>query len=249
MPELLIDRSEDRWELTLNRPESGNSLSPSLVGALHQALDVVETADARVVVIRGSGRHFCTGFDLSQITDLTDADLLYRFVAIEQLLARLWNAPYMTIAVAHGRTIGAGADLFVACGRRLALDGTRFAFPGAAFGLILGTRRLGRTMGMDAALHLIASGGTIDARHAAACDLATAWVTDAELSSALNAEFDAALRLDPVTLTSVRRSIRSDTAELDSDLATLVRSAARPGLRERILAYSATVHRSSPQSQ
>lgn len=207
------------------------------MGALHQALDTIELEGVRAVVIRGEGRHFCTGFDLSQIASLTDADLLQQFVEIERLLARIWAAPYMTIVIAQGRVIGAGADLFAACSRRIGIDGSSFAFPGASFGLILGTRRLGRRIGVDAALHLIASGTTLEARAALATGLATTCVTEAELPVTLESEINAALRLDAGTLQAVREASIAESVELDRDLAALVRSAAQPGLRERIIAY------------
>ena len=241
MSELLIERSPESWVFTLNRPNSGNSLSPALVAAFHQGLDNFEKAGVRVLLIQGTGRHFCTGFDLSDIADVTDAELLHRFVRIEQVLARLWAAPYTTIAVAKGRVMGAGADLFAACSRRIAVDNSSFAFPGAAFGLVLGTRRLSRRIGESAALHLITTGTVMDAPTALASGLATSHVEDGKLPSVLDTEIAAALRLDAITVRAVRHAASAETRELDWDLAALVRSAARPGLRERIIAYRAEV--------
>src|SRR4051812_30177998 len=94
--------------LSLKRSRRGNSLNAELVEALHQGLDAAEAGGARTVVLQGEGANFCTGFDLSEAAQASDGDLLLRFVRIEQLLARLWEASFTTIAVGQGRVTGAG---------------------------------------------------------------------------------------------------------------------------------------------
>ena len=68
MSEQLLTRHEgDAFFLTLSRPEVGNCLSATLVEDLHHGLDRFEDSSAKVVVFQGEGRHFCTGFDLTDI--------------------------------------------------------------------------------------------------------------------------------------------------------------------------------------
>ncbi len=117
---LLIQIDGNAVILTLSRPDVGNCLSAALVEELHRGLDRFEESSAKVLIFQGKGRHFCTGFDLAGLAEQSDADLALRFIRIEQLLARIWNAPYPTIAIAADRTVGAGADLFAACDRRIA---------------------------------------------------------------------------------------------------------------------------------
>ncbi|WP_431267837.1 enoyl-CoA hydratase/isomerase family protein [Dankookia sp. P2] len=126
---VLASRAEGVATLSLNRPDRGNALGPELVEALGEAFDRAVAHGARMVVLRGEGRHFCTGFDLTDLETLSDGDLLLRVVRIEQLLQRIHAAPVTTLAVATGRTFGAGADLFAACDRRIAAAGASFAFP------------------------------------------------------------------------------------------------------------------------
>jgi enoyl-CoA hydratase/carnithine racemase len=237
---VLVQPGPDAWRLTLHRPAQGNACSVELVGALDAALAEAEAAGARAVVLRAEGRHFCTGFDLSALDSETDDSLLARFVRIELLLQRIARAPFQTIAAAQGRTVGAGADLFVACRIRLAVAGVTFAFPGArGFGLVLGTRRLAACVGADTALDWVESGRSVEAEEAVTRGLATAAVADA---AALDA-FIAKRTLDDAWLRAAlsqaaRPQARDDDAR---DLELLVRSAARPGLRERISAYLARV--------
>ena len=69
----------------LDRAEKGNALSAEAVAALHAAIDAAMADDAvHTLVIRGRGRHFCTGFDLSDLDNETDASLRDRFVALKR---------------------------------------------------------------------------------------------------------------------------------------------------------------------
>lgn len=235
--ELVIRRAGTRHHLLLSRPERGNSLSHDLVEALHEGLDGALQDGARLVVIEGEGRNFCTGFDLGDLERSSDADLLARFVRIELLLARLWAAPFATLAIAKGNTFGAGADLFASCARRIALPESRFAFPGAAFGLVLGTRRLAERIGRDRAQELVASGATVDAQTALRFGLATEAIEPRDIDAAIENASASASRLDATTFSEIRVALAGGDPGLDADLAMLVRSAARPGLRRRIVEY------------
>jgi len=107
--------------VVLRRPERGNALSARFVEAV---LDAVEraSADASVhtLALRAQGRHFCTGFDLSDLEAQTDATLLHRFVRIETLLDALWRAPLRTVAIAQGRPARASASCWAVAGWRRA---------------------------------------------------------------------------------------------------------------------------------
>lgn len=237
---VLLEVRDGVWQATLNRPQQGNACSAGLVQGLSDALASAEGAHARAFVLQGAGRHFCTGFDLSNIEQETDDTLLARFVRIELLLQRLARAPFLTIALAHGRTVGAGADLFAACGVRLALAGTSFAFPGArGFGLVLGTRRLAGRAGADIALDWVESGRTVAAEEACAHGLVSRIV---EGPQAVADVLAARGHGDTWLMDGLRSAVHPQRSTQDAaDLDLLVRSAARPGLRERIAAYGAQV--------
>ncbi len=234
--------------LRLQRPDKGNALSAALVAALAEAVERAAREDGndapRLLVISGQGRHFCTGFDLSELDSETDDSLLARFTRVELLLQAVHAAPFATLALAHGRTLGAGADLFAACGERWIVGDASFAFPGAAFGLVLGSTRLATRVGATRAAQWIESGTAVDAATACASGLATRQLGDDELDAALDALCARLLRLDAATQRAVRAAIdaerrpRGDAGDAQ-DLARLVRSAARAGLRDRIAAYRA----------
>lgn len=226
--------------LTLERPAVGNALDSALVDTLHEALASI-TADetTHTVVLRGAGNHFCTGFDLSSLETESDGDLLRRFVQVELLLAELWHLPLRTVVWASGRTLGAGADLLTCADVRIATPEARIGFPGARFGLVLGTRRLAMRTGAGAALTGVAEGSLWSAESALAAGLIDQIATgtfDTWLAEALPA-----LAVDRATYGALRRATRPDYR--DTDLAALVRSAARPGLKARIAAYRESLMR------
>ena len=115
-------------ELRMARGAQGNSLTQALVAQLHE--HVLRACGAQAIhtlVLRGDGRNFCTGFDISTLETETDASLLERFVHIELLLDAVWNAPVRTVALATGKTWGAGADWPAARGPRPATSASRRA--------------------------------------------------------------------------------------------------------------------------
>ena len=224
--------------LTLARPERGNALSAELVEALLAAVQgAAADSSLHTLLLRAEGDHFCTGLDLSSLDSETDASLLWRLVRIETLLAALWHAPLRTVAVAQGRCWGAGADLFVACETRIAAEATQFRFPGAGFGIVLGTRRLAERVGTDMARRCTVDGQLLAAPDAQRVGLVSRL-------GGLGQTDLAAPVADAVTAAALRRATRSD--QRDHDLAALVRSAARPGLKARVQAYRAAQTKKAP---
>jgi len=225
--------------LTLHRPDRGNALAPDLVEALLQAMGSALADDAvHTVVLRGAGRHFCTGLDLSDLEQASDGELLWRLVRIEMLLSLVWHAHKRTVAVAQGRAWGAGADLLVACEQRVVLPEATLRFPGAQFGIVLGTRRLALRMGSAAARAVVTEGGELSAPQALACGLATHSMEPVWPEP----------RVDALTVAALHAATRLAEGgdQRDADLAALVRSAARPGLQARMRRYLATLKPASP---
>lgn len=228
---VLIEAEGPNATLWLNRADRGNALGPALVEALDAAIDAALAHGARLIILRGKGRNFCTGFDLSDLETCTDGDLALRILRIEILLQKIHALPVTTLAIAQGRIFGAGADLFAACDHRLAMPGASFAFPGPAFGLVLGTGRLAGLVGGGAARRLLLAGRPVEAEAAMAMGLATGMGDDTAAALA------AATRLDAPTIAALHARTRQ--ADDAGDLAALARSVARSGLKQRIQDYRA----------
>jgi enoyl-CoA hydratase len=214
--------------LTLDNPSKGNALSSAMVEALiEQATQALASHDIDTIELHAEGSHFCTGLDLSNLDNETDGDLLHRLVRIETFLALLWSAPITTKAFAKGRTWGAGADIFVACEHRVIEPTTTFRFPGAQFGIALGTARLTDRIGIDNARHLILHGKEFDANTAIQKGLATGYLAEHSSSEVV---------VNRETAAAIRAASRGN-ARADADMAALVRSASLPGLKQRIIQY------------
>jgi enoyl-CoA hydratase/carnithine racemase len=242
----------------LARPARGYALSAALVETLIAAVGrACADASVHTLALVGAGRHFCTGFDLTGLEDSSEGDLLMRFVRVETLLDAVWRAPVRTVAIATGRTWGAGADLFAACDERVAAPDASLRFPGAAFGIVLGTRRLAERVGADRARAWVSTGATLDATAAAAAGLASHVApappeSDTALGGWRREALAEAPAIDRETLAAIRAASRpaggpGADALADADLAALVRSASRPGLKARILAYRERSRAASPR--
>lgn len=221
--------------VTLNRPDKANALDASTVEQLLAAVDTACTDGTRMLVLTGSGKHFCAGFDFTGIEAQSEGDLLLRFVRIEQLLQAIWHAPMATVALVQGGAFGAGADLVCACEQRIGTPTSRFRMPGLKFGLALGTRRLAERIGRRYAQLVLGASAVFDADEALKMRFLDSVVPDAEWPELTRTLLDAATALAPEARRRLNRITAADTR--DVDLAELVRSAASPGLKNRIQAF------------
>jgi enoyl-CoA hydratase/carnithine racemase len=231
--DLICTREDDVLLLTLNRGSKANSLTPTLVEDLITALD--QPDNVRMAVIRGEGKHFCAGFDLSDISELSDGDLLWRFVRIELLLQKIYHSPFPIVALGHGQIVGAGADLFVACWHRVAAPCVKLKMPGWNFELALGSGRLAALIGQDAARDMLIDTRSISAEQAREIGLASDLIEKEGWEDLVTTLAARARTLPTEATTNMLALTGSKNAELD--LAALVRSAARPGLKARVEKY------------
>lgn len=230
-----VARDAEVWTLTLARAEKRNALSAELVEELLALVQDAPAQGARVIVLQGEGRNFSAGFDFTGVEQHSEADLVLRFIRVEMLLQAVASSPALTVALAHGRTFGAGVDLVAACRIRVAASDASFRMPGLKFGLVLGTRRFGQLVGPEHATRLLEEAATFDASQARDIgfvqDIASPdnWATVIESARARAAALPADSRA------SLYAAL--DTSRPDADLAALVRSASRPGLKQRIADY------------
>ena len=236
MSEVLKEEvSDGHWTLMLNRPDKRNALNTELVEALIDAIERAHASRANSLVLKGEGKCFCAGFDFSGFEQSSEGDLLWRFVRIEQLLEALYASPIATLAYAHGKNFGAGVDLMVSCQRRIASEDATFRMPGLKFGLVLGTRRLASRIGADAARTIQEVAATLSAGQALQATVVTGLANLDQLDGEIQALREASVALEPETRASLYR-VLADTNP-DQDLAQLVRSVMRPGLKQRITNY------------
>ena len=232
---LQIDRLNGVHTLTLARPEKMNALSAELVEALLVAVEKAGAEAADMIVLRGDGKNFSAGFDFAGVDTDSEGDLLLRFVRIEMLLQALAHSPCLTVALAHGRNFGAGVDLIAACKVRVGTDATTFRMPGLKFGLVLGTRRYAALVGVQRAREVLEAAQTFDAPQALQDGFLSRVCSQDTWPAVMHDAADTARALPLAVREHLYRVIAPATA--NDDLADLVRSAARPGLKQRIAGY------------
>lgn len=234
---VLSDKTDPaHWVITLNRPEKRNALSDALVGELLDCLADARQHDIPVLSLRGEGVNFSAGFDFSDFDEVSNADLLWRFVRVQQLLSSVLTYPGLTIAGAHGRNFGAGCDLFAACKVRLASPEARFRMPGVLFGLILGTRHLGQLVGHSHAQRILLSTKEFDIQEALQIGFVTDALPEASDASTDNASMITAVaKLAPVTRHAIIDTLTQDFVH--EDMGRLVASVMQGDIKERLARY------------
>jgi enoyl-CoA hydratase/carnithine racemase len=174
-PVLLRDDLDGIAFLTLNRPQSRNSLSEALLAALTASLaDIAADTRVRVVVIAANGPAFSAGHDMKEMTARrSDADrgrayfteLMDRCAAMMQAVVRL---PKPVIACVQGTATAAGCQLVASCDLAVASSTALFATPGVNIGLFCSTPMvaLSRNVSRKAAMEMLLTGDMISAKEA-----------------------------------------------------------------------------------
>ena len=185
MNPILYDLTAGVATITLNRPEVMNALSGSLRRALLEAIRRAES-EARVIVLTGAGRAFCSG------QDLADAQGFGAEVPFEQLLNEeyvpllnaIYDCPLPTIAAVNGAAAGAGANLALAADVVIAAESASFVQAFSRIGLIPdagGTFSLTRILGEPRAKALALTAEPLPAEKAADWGLIWKAIDDADL--------------------------------------------------------------------
>lgn len=170
--------------LRLNRPHRLNALNESLVDTLEAALAQALADDRRAVILTGTGRAFCAGFDLREKRD----DGGRRQIDAQQrLAATLTSLPIPVIAAINGPAVGAGSEIALACDFLLAGNESYFSLPEVLIGTGMGggtSFLLARTIGRIRASDFVLLGEPISATKAEAMGLVSRVVEPEYLDAA-----------------------------------------------------------------
>ena len=177
-------------QITMNRPGRLNAMTTELVEGLHQALNEVKAdGEARVVILTGAGRGFCSGLDLGGYGEAPDAPAQGSVQAgfavqrhIASLIPHLRSLPQPVIAAVNGPATGGGFALVLGSDIRIAASTARFNAAFVRIGLSacdIGTSwLLPRLIGAARAQELMLTGRLFDAEEARVIGLVTDVVPD-----------------------------------------------------------------------
>jgi 2-(1,2-epoxy-1,2-dihydrophenyl)acetyl-CoA isomerase len=176
--------------ITLNRPDSLNALSVTMVQDFRAAICEVRGQNARAVVLTGAGRAFCAGGDLRGMQEIADREGRVEAFFDEPLrqlnecVLSIRRIPVPFIAAVNGAASGGGCNLALACDLVLAAESARFNQAFIKVGLSPdcgGTFILPRLVGWKRATELLMTGDVINARRALEMGMINAVVPDSEL--------------------------------------------------------------------
>ena len=197
--------------VTLNRPEKRNAMNTPLLDGLRACFDDLDARqDVRVIVVRGSGRAFCSGMDLNEMSrkQASDAD---PETGVTAVLHRIEQSRHPTIAMVQGAAFAGGCELALHCDLRIAADVARFAMPLARIGLVvpfaLG-QKLVEIIGPAFTRQILLTGQPVDAGRAYEMGMVHTVVPAADLE---RATYDLAKTIAgnaPLSLAGMKSTIR-----------------------------------------
>jgi methylglutaconyl-CoA hydratase len=218
---LQLEFSGEIATITLNRPEKRNAISPEMIAELLSAFIEIEASPARILILTGAGKAFCSGMDLEALKALAtqspaeqreDADRL------AQLCLRIWSFPKPTIAAVNGHAIAGGCGLATLCDFTIAVPEAKFGYPEVRIGFLPAVVSvfLARQIGEKLARDLLLTGKTIDAAEAHRLGLVTQIAPAQELRSAAQALAANLLACSPASLYMTKKLL-CDFAAPDID--------------------------------
>jgi len=218
---ILARRSEQVFEITLNRPGERNAINDEMMMAISQAFDRAEREfndGARVVLVRGAGRVFSSGIDLNQFLALDEglrANLFPFTGRYQAIFNKIERCSLPVICVLQGYCLGMALELALACDFRIAAERTKLGLPEARLGIIPdvgGAVRLVKLVGPSRAKDLIMTGRNIDLSQALEWGLVNAVLPKADLDQGV-ADFVEALSASAPLAVSYAKRVVNDIAD------------------------------------
>ncbi len=206
--------------LRLNRPEALNAANWAWVNDLVSATDYLARSEARVVIVSGEGRAFCSGLD---VKELAQGHLsLEWFATWERGVIALADLPAITIAAVHGYCLGGGLQVALACDLRIASTDAVLSIPAVKEGVVaaLGPMRLARIVGAGLAKQLCLLGRRFTAEEALAFGIVMEVMPPANLEERSLA---LAQELLAIPFTALRHTKRQIDQAFSQDTAALLK--------------------------
>jgi enoyl-CoA hydratase len=187
--------------LTLNRPEKRNALSNALRGQLFAALEAADCdPDVRVIVIRGAGKCFSSGYDLAGVGALpfhtAGGQGQWARHVIEGCF-RVWDLAKPVIAQVHGWCLAGGSELAVACDLVYVAEDAQIGYPAVRTMSPPDNQYHAWLMGMRAAMELMLTGDAISGLEAVRLGFANRAFPEAELEGEVLGMAERIAKVDP----------------------------------------------------
>ena len=202
--------------LTLDRPEARNALSVDMCDSIVAGLDQVDRSDARVLVVRGAGKVFCSGADLAAVSGSGAMDFLPAF---ERMLDGVARHRLPTIASIHGAALGGGFQLASVCDFRLATSDAKVGIPSSKLGILVNFENIERLVllaGPAVAKEVLMTGRTYSGKEAEAAGLVNFRIPPEHLDEATDKLARELAQRAPLSVQGTKVSIQAVVDHLGS---------------------------------
>ena len=211
--------------ITLNNPESANRLTVDDLDTLQQHIsEVNQNQDIGVLVIKSTGKYFCSGFDISSL----DESAKEKSLLFEVVVNALEDCRPITIAAVQGGVYGGATDLVLACDFRIGSQAAEMFMPAAKLGIHFYQRGLVRyvsRLGLDTAKRLLLTAEKIQSAEMKDIGFLTQLVKPEDLDSSINKLIQQLMVMAPLAILGMKKHINRianntlNVDELNQDIA------------------------------
>lgn len=230
MPETIkFEKENGVATIALDRPDRLNAFDETMHEELYAALEAVESDGAvRAVVLRGEGRGFSAGADLSSVRSEEDPDLgEYLRRTYSRAIMKMVRMEKPVVAALHGPVYGAGMGMALACDVRVASESAKFSVAFVKIGLMPDAGVsffLPRIVGLGRAMELSMTGDAVEADEAYSIGLVNKLVEEEKLTEEARALAGKLASLPTRALGQIKHSLY---ASFESDLETALEAEAK----------------------
>jgi methylglutaconyl-CoA hydratase len=221
---LQLEISGDIATITLNRPEKRNAITVAMIADLMAAFAEVESSPARILILTGAGKAFCSGMDLDALKSVathSPTEHLEDSRRTARFYRRIWSFPKPTIAAVNGPAIAGGCGLATLCDFTISVPEAKFGYPEVRIGFLpaIVSVFLVRQIGEKRARDLLLTGRIIDAAEAHNLGLVTQVVPAQELMATAHYLASDLLSCSLLSLLKTKKLLCNSAAlELDREL-------------------------------
>jgi|SRR5438105_3092876 len=246
-PTLLLDMAGEIGHITLNRPDKRNAISAAMIADLQTALDEIENSHARVVILTGAGKAFCSGMDLEMLAAIAQqsaAENQEDSRRLAKLFRRIWSFPRPLIAAVNGAALAGGCGIATLCDFTLAVPEAKFGYTEVKIGFLpaLVSVFLIRQIGEKRTRDLLLTGRIIEAAEAKELGLVNEIVPAEKLLERSRELAQLLIAASPASLSRAKRLMTSAAAAgVDADLERAILENARirctPDFKEGLASF------------
>jgi len=227
---LLLEYDGPIAKITLNRADKRNAISPQMIDDVLAALGEIETGPARIGILTGAGKAFCSGMDLDALRSISGQSQLQNLQdsrRMAELFRRVWSFPKVLIAAVNGAALAGGCGIATLADFTLAVPEAKFGYTEVRIGFVpaLVSVFLRRRIGEVAVRDVLLTGRIFEAVEAKQMGLVTEVVELEDLQERASMLAHALLANSPASLLATKKLlVQSEEPAIDRELSLAIES-------------------------